>query len=157
MNRFGPTTVARRLALLLLALVLASSCLPVRDECSQDSDCGAGECTRTGECVTSGGLLSARIFWTLNGAPPDQSSCVSIDELSVTFIDDETEDNTSFRPVTCTLGQILFDRMAARFDRVRLSARGVDGDFLDSATGSLDEPVNEFTFDLTFDPRLPAQ
>ena len=154
MNISGPTTVIRRLALSVFALVLASGCLPLRDECGQDSDCGQGACTRTGECVASGDLVSARIFWTLNGQPPDQATCASVDELSVSFLDDQTENNTSFRPITCTLGQILFDRMAGRFDRIRLSAHGRRGEILDSAIGSLDAAVNEFSFDLVFDVRL---
>lgn len=144
----GPTSAMRQITLLSLLLALGFGCAFPRDECATNSDCGDGECTRTHECVSAGALQSARIFWTLYGAAPDEAACESVEEMTVSFIDRDTEDNVVFRPVPCTLGQIFFDRMAARFDEVRLSARGRNGRTLDDGRAGLSGSESEISFDL---------
>ena len=144
----APSSFIAGVAVVGMLLAQASGCAFPRDECSVDADCGQGQCTRNGECVTAGALLSARISWTLYGQPPNEASCAPVEQLAVTFIDVDTDDNVTFSPVTCTLGQIFFDRMAARHDEIKLTAFAPDGDRLDSARGPLPDSENELMFDL---------
>lgn len=114
-------------------MLAAGGCLPVASElggdCMVDADCGSGQCTRTGECVARGTALAVRVVWTLDGAAPTSESCLAneIAEMSLTFIDRETQDGPTYQPIPCQLGRILYDVMPPRFDYVSLSALQEDG------------------------------
>ena len=142
-------TIMSSISSLLLSLaILASGCVVPREECSQDSDCGQGQCARAGECVPAGALQSARIFWTVDSQPPSDTSCAPVGELAVGFHDRIVDDKVVFRPVPCTLGQIFFDRMAARYTDVELTALDPDGGVITQVSGTLAGPASELTFDL---------
>ena len=133
---------------LLPALLALSGCFPVGAECDVDSDCAAGACTRTHECV-DGTLIDARVHWTIAGAAAGESTCAGIDHMSIAFADSETDDRTSYSPVPCALGMATYDKMPPRFDTVAINAHAADDRVLASATAGLLPGVNDIELDLT--------
>lgn len=117
-----------RIVSVLLA-VLASACFTAGDagECNVDQHCGDGfSCTRTAECVSTDTLSSTRLSWTINGvapSPDDASACTGIADLEVVFDDSLNGISTTYEPVPCPIGQVYYDKMPPRFDRVILVAK----------------------------------
>jgi hypothetical protein len=130
-----------------LALLALSGCFPAGAECDVDSDCTAGACTRTHECI-EGTLVDARVHWTLAGEPASETTCAGIDHMSIAFADSETDDRTSYSPVPCELGMATYDKMPPRFDTVAINAHAADDRVLASATAGLLPGLNQVDFDL---------
>lgn len=136
-----------------IACAVMGGCLPPPgDECRRDGDCGPDlVCSNTGDCATAGSLVRVRISWTFNGVSPvpgDAETCAGADVMSVSFFDLDVRDSVVFQPVVCSLGQILFDRISARFDEVTLQAHAAGGEVLDLGTRQIEGAETEVTIDL---------
>lgn len=145
---------ARPLLWLLLAAAQAGCLAGEGETCSTDADCAAdGECTRTGECVPDGAALRVVVRWTVNGqapAPGQPEVCAGIGELEVRFLDPGEEAET-YRPVPCSLGQVVYDKMPPRFESVEVLAHDADGREVDSVEVPL-SPSGETTVDVDLVP-----
>lgn len=151
---------ARRsaLAACLLAGGALAGCVllaPAGAPCEVDADCGDGlACARNGECAA--GLRSVYIGWTVAGQPAGEAACADIASLAVTFADAEAEAGglaaeIVYQPVPCALGQIRFDRMPDRLDRVDIDTRGSDGRTSQVASVPLQQPGMRIEIDLRQD------
>jgi hypothetical protein len=137
------------------SVVALSGCLSADSSvatCRIDDHCAADEsCTRTGECA-AGSLIEARIAWTVGGRQvsadaPEACEQAGIASLSVSFADSGADD-TTYQPISCPQGAIVFDRMPPRFDRLLLLAVDDRGDVIARASAPLAQGVNEIALDL---------
>ncbi len=131
----------RHKALVALLLFGLPGCLAGEGEqCASDVDCSDdGECTRLGECVADGAALRVVVRWTVGGQAPTPAApqpCAPFGELEIVF-HDPGEENTSFRPVPCELGQTVYDKMPPRFESVEVVAYDPSGDMVDA----VEEPL----------------
>ena len=123
---------------LLGALAGLGGCLlgPVR--CESDADCGDQVCARNGECTSE--IVFVRQRWNVAGQPPTEESCAPHPWLSLTFEDHDIADELVYEPIRCTLGQISFDRMPARYDSVVLRAEDPAGETVSSHRSAIEPP-----------------
>lgn len=141
-----------------LLVAMSAGCAPSGGafaECRDDGDCGAGaQCTRTRECI-AGTLVAVRINWTIDGqtvttAAPGPCAGGAIDHLSVSFSENGFGE-VNYTPVSCAVGQIYFDKMPPRFDRVALSATDRNGNLVDADSTAVAPGENIVDFDLATD------
>ena len=141
----------------LVAVVLAGaagSCIPDDAGCNVDDDCGAGLCANTHECLDPGSLMRVELRWTIGGVavnPNDATACTdaAIERLSVTFRDDDSAEGlaTTYDPVPCNLGRMVYTRMPTWFDSLTLVGWSDDG-VLANDSGSLAGPETILDLDL---------
>lgn len=132
--------------LALTALAALGGCALGPTRCESDADCGAELCTRSGECASV--VVFVRARWTVNGQPPSEASCAAHPWLSVTFEDRDFDEELTYEPFRCTLGQVTFDRMPARYETVELVARDGDGAIAASHRSAIEPPGIEIDWDL---------
>jgi hypothetical protein len=136
----------RALSPLLMALGLAATgaCFtPVDDSaCRTDGDCAGAVCSNIGECA--GATYKLRVAWTLRGATANTpGACDGIDELDVIVSDPSLGAEYSNRPVRCTIGSMLFDKLPLSFGTVAVVAYGLGGEVVTSAVGSTDPDTGQ--------------
>jgi len=123
---------------LLGALAGLGGCLLGAGRCESDADCGGESCARNGECTSE--IVFVRYTWTVGGLQPREESCAGHPWLSVTFEDRDIGDELVYTPIRCTLGQITFDRMPARYDSVVLRAEDPAGEQVSSLRSTIEPP-----------------
>lgn len=131
----------RRLLLvagLLGALAGLGGCLLGAGRCESDADCGGESCARNGECTSE--IVFVRYTWNVGGLRPSEASCAGHPWLSVTFEDRDIGDELVYTPIRCTLGQITFDRMPARYDSVVLRTEELAGEQVRSLRSAIEPP-----------------
>jgi hypothetical protein len=144
----GVTAPSRSVLLLPLAGMLAvlGGCVLGPGRCESDTDCNGELCARSGECASA--LVFVRVVWTVGGQPPTEASCAAHPWLSVTFEDHQYEDELTYEPIRCALGQITFDRMPARYDEVEIQAEDSDGALVTSHRSAIEPPGVMIDWDL---------
>lgn len=125
------------LGLALAAVALGPGCVLGGGRCADDSECGDGFCARSGECAPE--LVSVHIRWRVQGLAPTEATCDDT-WLSVTFEDRDLDDELTYEPIRCTLGQIGFDRMPARYDAVVLAAKDAEGGLVEDHHAEIQAP-----------------
>lgn len=147
--RSALSTMTRFIPHVLLVLALGA-CLPygTGQHCTDDADCGAGECARNNECAPAGTLRTVTFVWTVHGQVPGETTCAPIAELRVTFEDRTLDETVVYEPVPCRLGRIHFNRMHPRFDRVRISAHGPQGELVHDQRFPMPTEPQEIRLDL---------
>lgn len=141
----------------LLPITLLGACsFPAADNgeaaahCTEDRHCDY-RCSRLGECLSPDEEMSVRVYWSVGGERPsaDNGVCTGIGELRLAFEPESArEDEASYGPVPCSLGQIFYDRMPDRFVRVRLTALSEGGGVFAEASAPVEGPEAEATLDL---------
>jgi hypothetical protein len=143
----GRSAPARHLALARGALAIAGllgalaglgGCLLGTPRCESDADCGGEACARNGECTSE--IVFVRYTWNVGGLQPSEAGCAGHPWLSVTFEDLDIGDELVYTPIRCTLGQITFDRMPARYDSVVLRAEDPAGEQISSLRSAIEPP-----------------
>jgi hypothetical protein len=130
----------------LAGLSVLGGCVLGGTRCESDLDCGGELCARNGECASA--LAFVRAVWTVNGQPPTEASCAPHPWLSITFEDRDYDEELTYEPIRCTLGQITFDRMPTRYDAVELRARDADGELVTSHRSAIEPPGVMIDWDL---------
>lgn len=135
-------------SLALGALGLAGCFAPIDGgACHRDRDCPEAVCSNVGECASS--TYRLRVAWTLRGATADQpGACTGIGELEIVVSDPSVGQDWSVRPVPCSIGSFLFDKMPAGYGSATVNAYGASGELLTSAGGSTDPSVGVINVDL---------
>lgn len=131
----------------LAALSALGGCVLAGTRCESDSDCDGEFCARNGECTSS--LVFVRAAWTVGGQPPTEASCAPHPWLSITFTDRNYDEELTYEPIRCTLGQITFDRMPTRYDEVELRARDAEGVLVTSHRSAIEPPMVMIDWDLS--------
>lgn len=116
---------------------MLAGCVLGGARCDSDADCDGALCARNGECA--GAVVFVRALWTVDGQPPTEARCAPHPWLSVTF-EDDGYDRLTYEPIRCTLGQITFDRMPGRYDRVELVARDAEGAIVTRHRSAIEPP-----------------
>ena len=135
-------------------LVLLSACFTGPESgpstCTRDEDCPE-LCSRIGECLRAADAISIRTTWTVGGAAPTPSAptpCGAIDALEVSLESGGARDlPILYYPVPCNLGQVFYDRMPNRLERVRFSAVHADGRVLQVVLRDIVDTASEFQVD----------
>lgn len=134
----APARRALSIAGLLGVLAGLGGCLLGTPRCESDADCDGASCARNGECTSQ--IVFVRYTWNVGGLRPSDASCAGHPWLSVTFEDHDFGDELRYEPIRCTLGQITFDRMPARYDSVVLRAQDPAGEPVSSLRSTIEPP-----------------
>jgi hypothetical protein len=115
-------------------LVLTACGLPDSGggKCESDADCSEGVCSQTYYCFEPSDLRSAEIDWTVNGQPPNATSCAPL-HLALGFQGDGI-DPIVFEPVPCEEGKFSIAKLPRLYtDAYMLGADGApDGHLADT-------------------------
>jgi hypothetical protein len=123
-----------------------AGCVLGGQRCDSDADCNGALCARNGECADV--LVFVRALWTVGGQPPTEARCAPHPWMSITFEDDGYGDKLTYEPIRCTLGQITFDRMPGRYDRVELVTWDADGAVVTRHRSAIEPPEAMIQWDV---------
>ena len=141
------------LAPLSLAMALAglAACFEPVDggACRRDSDCPGAVCSNVGECASA--TYRLRVGWTVRGATANTpGACDGVAELELIVSDPSMGQQWSVRPVRCSIGSLLFDKLPLAYGTVAVTAYGERGETLTSVGGSTDPETGRVDVDLRF-------
>ena len=113
---------SRVVVVMLFGALVASGCAPdtAGPECSVDSDCGEGVCTRNGECTPPANVRGVTVNWTIRGETPTASTCSRSPDFYIDFLGSSADDLWSYDPSPCRAGRFFVDKLPRRFDRVEI-------------------------------------
>lgn len=143
---------------LLAGLIFLAGCFagPEQSErsCVRDEDCPE-LCSRIGECLRAADAISIRATWTVGGLAPSPTApgpCGAIDAFEVSLESSGERDSpVIYYPVPCDLGQVFYDIMPNRLERLRMSAVRADGSILQVVLLDIVETASDFQVD--FNPQ----
>jgi hypothetical protein len=142
----------------LVGLFLLAGCFAGPEQtarsCARDEDCEE-LCSRIGECLRAADAISIRARWTVGGLAPSPTApgpCGSIDAFEVSLESSGERDlPVIYYPVPCDLGQVFYDIMPNRLERMRMSAVHADGSVLQVILLDIVETASDFQVD--FNPQ----
>ena len=115
--------------------------------CHADRDCPDAVCSNVGECASQ--TYRLRVAWTLRGLTANQpGACDGVAELEIVVTDPATGMDFGVRPVPCTIGSELFDKMPQAYGTVSVIAYGAGGQELARDGGTADPRTGTVTVDL---------
>ncbi len=137
-----------------LGILLLAGCFTgpefTENSCSRDEDCPE-LCSRIGECLKAEDAISIRANWTIGGLAPSPNApapCGGIDAFEVSLESSGERDLlVAYYPVPCDLGQVLYDKMPDRLERMRMSAVHADGTILQEILLDITETSSVFQVD----------